>query len=52
MRLPRPLRTSSFRLTLLYAALFSVSVLLLFGIVGWSVTRFMAEQIDAVKAIE
>ncbi len=52
MRLPRPLRTSSFRLTLLYAALFSVSVLLLFGIVGWSVTRFMAEQIDAVVTNE
>ena len=52
MRLPRPLRTSSFRLTILYAALFSASVLLLSGIVAWSVTGFMAEQIDATVANE
>jgi signal transduction histidine kinase len=52
VRLPRSLRTSSFRLTLLYVALFSVSVVLLFGIVAWSVTGFMAEQIDATVANE
>ena len=52
MALPRPLRTSSFRLTLLYAAIFGVSALLLFGIVVWSVTHFMAEQLDATVANE
>ena len=52
MRLPRPLRTSSFRLTLLYIALFSASVLLLFGIVTWLVTRSMAEQIDTTVTNE
>jgi signal transduction histidine kinase len=52
VHLPRPIRTSSFRLTLLYVALFSVSVLLLFAIVAWSVTGFMAEQIDATVGNE
>jgi signal transduction histidine kinase len=50
--LPRPLRTSSFRLTLLYAAIFGISALLLFGIVLWSVTTFMADQLDATVANE
>ena len=52
MRLPRLLRTSSFRLTALYAAIFGVSGLLLFGIIGWSVNSFMAEQLDATVANE
>ena len=52
MRLPRPLRTSSFRLTLLYAAMFSLSGLVVFGIVAWLVSSFMAEQLDATVANE
>ena len=52
MRLPRPLRTSSFRLTILYAAMFGLSGLLLFATVAWSVSSFMAEQLDATVANE
>lgn len=52
MRLPRPLRTSSFRLTILYAAIFGASGLLLFGVIAWSVNRFMVEQLDATVANE
>ena len=52
MRLPRPLRTSSFRLTVLYAAIFSVSGLVAFAIVAWLVSSFMAEQLDATVANE
>ena len=52
MRLLRLFRTSSFRLTLLYAAVLGGSVLLLGGIAAWSVTGFMAEQIDATTASE
>jgi signal transduction histidine kinase len=52
VRLPRPLRTSSFRLTVLYAAMFSVSGLVVFAIVAWLVGSFMAEQLDATVANE
>ena len=52
MRLPRSLRTSSFRLTILYAAIFGASGLLLFGVIAWSVNSFMAEQLDATVANE
>ncbi|HEX3995898.1 MAG TPA: ATP-binding protein [Acetobacteraceae bacterium] len=52
MRLPRPLRTSSFRLTVLYAAMFSVSGLVVFAIVAWLVSSFMVEQLDATVANE
>lgn len=52
MRLPRLFRASSFRLTLLYAAVFGSSALLLLGIAAWSVTGFMTEQIDATTASE
>jgi signal transduction histidine kinase len=52
VRLPRPLRTSAFRLTILYAAIFGVSGLLLFGVIAWSVNNFMAEQLDATVANE
>jgi signal transduction histidine kinase len=52
VRLPRPLRTSSFRLTILYAAMFSVSGLVLFAMVAWLVSSFMAEQLDATVANE
>lgn len=52
MRLPRSLRTSSFRLTILYAAIFSASELLLFGVIAWSMNSFMAEQLDTTVANE
>jgi signal transduction histidine kinase len=52
VRLPRPLRTSSFRLTILYAAIFGASGLLLFAVVAWSVNRFMVEQLDGTVANE
>ena len=52
MRLPKPLRTSSFRLTVLYAAMFSVSGLVVFAIVAWLVGSFMAEQLDTTVANE
>jgi signal transduction histidine kinase len=50
--LPKLFRTSSFRLTLMYAALTGVSYLLLFGVVFWSTTRFMQQQIDATVSSE
>lgn len=44
----RPLlRTSAFRLALIYAALFVVSVLVLFGILYWSTIGSVSRQIDA-----
>jgi signal transduction histidine kinase len=52
VRLPRPLRTSSFRLTVLYAAMFSVSGIVVFVIVAWLVGSFMAEQLDVTVANE
>jgi signal transduction histidine kinase len=52
VRLPRPLRTSSFRLTILYAAMLGLSGLVLFAVVAWSVTHFMAEQLDTTVANE
>jgi signal transduction histidine kinase len=46
VRLPRLFRTTSFRLTLLYAGLFSLSVLFLFVAVYWSTVGLMSRQID------
>jgi len=46
MRLPRLFTTSSFRLTLFSAALFSASALALFGVLYWAADRFMARQFD------
>ncbi|MGH8122420.1 MAG: sensor histidine kinase [Rudaea sp.] len=47
----RLFRTSSFRLTLLYAGLTGLSFLLLFAVIYWSTTEFMQKQIDTtVKA--
>jgi signal transduction histidine kinase len=45
--LPRILRTSSFHLTLLYAGLFGVSVLSLFGAISWATSIYMANSLDA-----
>lgn len=47
MRLSRLVHTSSFRLTLLYAALFGASVLLLFAVIFWTASFYMKEQLDA-----
>lgn len=47
MPLPRVFRTSNFRLTLLYAALFSVSVAVLFAVIYWSTSFHMTGQLDA-----
>ncbi len=52
LTVPRFARTSSFRLTLLYAALFSLSAALLFGLVYWIATGYVAGQIDAAIATE
>ncbi len=47
MRIPRALRTSSFRLTVLYGVPTLLGYLLLFGVVFWSTRHFMEQQIDA-----
>ena len=51
VRLPRIMRTASFGLATLYAALFSASVLLLGAVVYWTVEasleRQMTDRIDA-----
>lgn len=52
LRVPRFVRTSSFRLTLLYAALLGASVLILFGLVYWLATGYVAGQIDSAVATE
>ena len=46
MRRSRVLRTSSFRLALMYAGLTGLSSLVLFGVIFWSTARFMRHQID------
>jgi signal transduction histidine kinase len=46
VRSRRLFRTSSFRLTLLYAALFSVLALVLFGVVFWTTSFYMTRQLD------
>lgn len=50
--LARFVRTSNFRLTLLYAALFSLSAALLFGLAYWIATGYVAGQIDTAIATE
>ncbi len=52
MPLPRFLRTTSFRMTLLYAGLFCASVLILFGAMYRFGTGFIADQIDQTVASE
>jgi signal transduction histidine kinase len=46
VNLHRLVRTSSFRLTLLYAAMTVMSFLVLFVAIFWSATHFMQHQID------
>lgn len=47
MRLPDHLRSTPFRIGLAYAAAFSLSVAILFGVLYWSVTREMTAQLRA-----
>ncbi len=45
------LRSSTFRIALLYVALFTASVLVLFSFIYWSSVRYMADQSDtAIRA--
>ena len=45
--LPRILRTSSFRLTLLYAGLFGASALILLEVVYWATGFYISSSLDA-----
>jgi signal transduction histidine kinase len=45
MQLRKLLRTYSFRVTLLYIALFAVSLLVLFGVIYWVTVSLMEEQL-------
>jgi signal transduction histidine kinase len=47
VRLPKLFRTSSFRLTLLYAALFSASALILLAVTYWATSFYMTSALDA-----
>lgn len=48
----RLLRTSTFRLALVYLCIFSVSVIVLLGFIYWSSAGFMARQTDATIETE
>ena len=52
MRPGKLLRASTVRLTLLYAGVFAISVLVLLAAVTWSASGFMARQIDGTVANE
>lgn len=52
MRLIRILRTSTFRLALLYVALFGLSVLFLLAFLYWATVGYMARQTDETIAAE
>lgn len=52
MRPSRLLRTQSFRLTLLYVALFSTSVLVLFAVIHWTTVGVIGQQMDAALEAE
>lgn len=45
--LGRLVRTSSFRLTLLYALLFSASAVVLFAVIYWATAVYMTRELDA-----
>ena len=45
MKTPRFIRTSSFRLAAIYAGLFAASTAMLFGIVYWTTTNALREQV-------
>lgn len=50
--LPRFVRTSSFRLTVAYALLLGLSSVVLFGVVYWVATGYVASQIDSSVSTE
>jgi signal transduction histidine kinase len=52
MKTAELLRSSSFRLSLVYMALFASSVLLLLGFIYWATVGYMAEQTDATIEAE
>ncbi len=52
MRTASLFRSSTFRLALFYAALFSVSVLFLFAFIYWSTAAYLARQTDATIEAE
>ncbi|MBN1239823.1 MAG: HAMP domain-containing histidine kinase [Gammaproteobacteria bacterium] len=52
MRLPALLRTSVFQLTLVYMALFSLSVLALFTFIYWSTLGYLERQTNAIIETE
>lgn len=52
MRLPRLLRTSVFQLTLVYMALFAVSVTALFVFIYWSTIGYLERQTNALIQAE
>jgi signal transduction histidine kinase len=52
MRLPKLLRTSVFQLTLVYMALFGVSVLALFGFIYWSTLGYLERQTNTTIQVE
>lgn len=52
LRLPRFVRTSSFRITLVYSGLFCLSAALLCGLIYWISTSYVAGQIDAAVSTE
>jgi signal transduction histidine kinase len=45
-------RTSAFHLTLVYAALFAISVTILFGFIYWSTVGFLSRQTSATIEVE
>ncbi|MDH3695408.1 MAG: two-component sensor histidine kinase, partial [Gammaproteobacteria bacterium] len=52
MRTASLFRSSTFRLALLYAVLFSASVLFLFAFIYWSTAAYLARQTDATIEAE
>jgi hypothetical protein len=52
MRSTRILRTTAFRLTLIYEALFALAAALLFAVVYWAVTSFAMNQMRSAIATE
>lgn len=52
MRLPMLFRTSVFQMTLLYVALFGISVIALFGFIYWSTIGYLERQTNDVIGAE
>src|SRR5689334_234327 len=50
--LSKTLRSSTFRLAILYVCLFGVSVAALFGYVYWSTTKYVKQRYDTMIAAD